>query len=132
MGATSGTLVNGNYSKSIANFGVRQAKDGYWYMALKEDRQTTANGGNGLYAQDTDGTGDLVRNTSRFGFAALPASYGASGTKVFIVNEGHTVFWRDFGEDVLETSSIPPTMTNVFDGNWPTDAPLAAHWHKVD
>lgn len=132
LNATSGTLMNGNYSRTIRHFGVRSSKAGYWFRALIEDKQATANGGNGVYAQDTDGTGDLVHHTSKFGMCAVPEVHSVSGKKVFIINENNTMFWRDFGQDVLKVGEIPPRPTGVFDFNWPTDAELARDWHKVE
>jgi len=132
LSATSGTLSNGNYSNPISNFGVSAAKAGYWFMALKEDKQVTADGGSGVYRQDTDESGKLVHNTSRFGFAAIPEEYGISGTRVLILNENNVVMWRDFGEELLAAGSTPPVLTGVFDGNWPTNEELEKHWHTED
>lgn len=127
-----GSLSNGNYANDISTFGVRSSKAGYWYGALMEDLQVTADGGDGVYRQDTDGTGDLVHNSSRFAVAAIPESYGASGNRVFLINEGNTMFSRDFGTDVVTAGTIPPTPTGAYDGNWPLDATLAGLWAKLD
>jgi hypothetical protein len=51
---------------------------------------------------------------------------------VYIINEGYAVFYRDFGQDVLGTGTVPPTLKGVFDGNWPTDADIARNWKKLD
>jgi len=127
-----GSLSNGNYANDISTFGVRSAKAGYWYGSLLEDQQTSAVGGDGLYRQDTDGTGDRVHNMSRFAAAAIPETYGASGNRVFLLNEGNTQFSRDFGSDVVTAGTIPPAPTGVYDGTWPTDATLASSWTKMD
>jgi len=111
----------------IANYGTQSARDGYWYMALKEDAQFKK-----PYGQDTDGSKREVHNVDRFGFAALPETYEESGKKVFLINEGGTIFWRDFGQEVLTQGEIPPKLNGVFDGNWPTDAELSRDWHKLD
>lgn len=129
---TSGTLTNGNYSKAISEFGTRGPHKGYWFRALVKDSQVEANGGNGIYAVDTDTTGDLVHNTSRFGFCAVPAEYGKTGKRIFIVNENVTIFSRDFGKDALKSGKTPPELGDVFDANWPTDKDLAEKWTKVD
>jgi prepilin-type N-terminal cleavage/methylation domain-containing protein len=138
IGAATGCTVTqpagNNYSLPITTYGVQSGKAGYWYMTLGEDLQATANGGNGVYAQNTGNATEDRHNTSRFGAAAMPESYGSSGTKVFIINEGNTMFKRDFGADVLNNAAIPPTLLagGPFDGNWPVDADLAASWSKMD
>jgi len=127
-----GSLPNGNYTTPVTTYGTQSAKAGYWYGAMLEDLQATANGGVGFYRQDTDASGAMVHNTSRFGHCALYETYGGSGTKLFIVNEGNTMFKRDFGQDVLVAGGVPPVPNAVFDGNWPLDATLAASWSKMD
>lgn len=87
-------------------------KAGYWYLALKDG---------------TDGTGPRVS-----GFAAVPDQHGVTGRRVFIVDEGNTVFWRDFGKDVLDRSTTPPKLNGVFDGRWPSDEERARDWRKLE
>ncbi|MBI2901764.1 MAG: DUF2950 family protein, partial [Planctomycetes bacterium] len=111
-------LKSGRYPKAITGFGAPAAYHGYRFRALREDKQVTANGGNGVYRQDTDGSEEKLHNTSRFGLCAYPEEYGVAGTRTFIVNEGNTLFWRD-----LEGETLP---------DWPTDEELAAEWHKMD
>ncbi|MBI2900011.1 MAG: DUF2950 family protein [Planctomycetes bacterium] len=107
-----------NYSNPISKFGKRAPKAGYWFMAMKEDKQVTANGGNGDYRQHTGGAKEAVYNTSRFGVCAFPADYGKGGTRTFIINEGNTMFWKDTGGKPVEA--------------WPTDEELARDWKKLD
>ncbi|GEM_PF-1229793 len=116
----SGLTIQGenNYSKSVETLGKRAPKAGYWYLAMKEDLQVTANGGDGTYRQNTGVAKEAVYNTSRFGFCAFPAEYGKSGKKTFIINEGNTLFWKDTGGKPVE--------------NWPTDAELAKDWKVAD
>jgi prepilin-type N-terminal cleavage/methylation domain-containing protein len=125
-----GSLSNGNYGTAISNYGVPSSKAGYWYFSLFSDLQVFANGGNGSYKQDSDGSGDLVHHASRFGATAMPESYNSTGRRVYILNEGNTMFARDFGADVI--TGNPPAPTGLFDGNWPTDADVAALWSKLD
>lgn len=127
-----GSLVNRNYGTPVTAYGIPSAKAGCWYWALIEDLQATLNGGNGVPRQDTEGAGMMCHNTSRFACAALPESYGTSGTKAFIVNEANTMFTRDCGTDVLATGPVPPLPTWAFDGRWPVDATLSAQWSKLD
>ncbi|MBI2901847.1 MAG: DUF2950 family protein [Planctomycetes bacterium] len=125
-----------NYAVAAApTYGTMSAKAGYWYMALTADLQWGANTGTaGTYATNTGNTTEAKHNTSRFGVAAMYESYGSSGNKSFILNEGNTMFKRDFGADVLVVGGAPPPTLNVavFDGNWPLDATLAANWGKMD
>lgn len=101
------------YPKAIATYGVPSAKAGYKFRTLREDLSCGVK-----YAQDTDDSGEKVRNTSRFGACAFPEEYGVGGTKTFIINEGNTLFWKDTGgEPVLD---------------WPTDEDLAAEWQVMD
>ncbi len=131
VGLTTGGV--NNYATPVTTYGTQSAKAGYWYRALVEDLQATANGGNGVYAQNTGGAVEAKHNTSRFGATAMYESYGSSGNKVFVINEGNTMFKRDFGADVLVAGAVPPAPNlGVFDGNWPLDATLAASWSKMD
>ncbi|MBI2901831.1 MAG: DUF2950 family protein [Planctomycetes bacterium] len=118
------------YSVPVSRYGIQSAKHGYWYMALDEDRQVAALGGSGAYRQDTDGTGECKRSTSRFGVAALPENYGSTGRHVYILNEGNIMFRRDFRADVLDRSAALPRRSGSFDGNWPTDLDLSGRWTK--
>jgi len=132
--AATGSLSNGNYANDISTFGIRSNKAGYWYGMLLEDLSTGAAPGApaGLYQQDTDGSGDAVHNSSRFGAVALPEAYGSTGHLAYIVNERNTMFSRDFGGELLNAGVIPPTSTGLFDRNWPDDATRAAFWSKLD
>lgn len=104
------------YPDPITKHGEAGPKSGYHFRALREDLSTQP--ASTVYAQDTDGSGEKCRNSSRFGAVAYPAEYGVDGTKTFIINEGNTMFWKDTGgEPVLD---------------WPTDAEVAESWHKVD
>ncbi|GEM_PF-662427 len=128
--AASGTLSNGNYGTPVSAYGPRSPKAGYWYGRLLADAQLTAQGEDGSYAQNTDGTGDLVHHLSRFAVGCAPNSYGSDGKYGFILNQGNTMFKRDFGGDLFAGS--PPVPTGLFDMNWPTDAALAFSWTKMD
>jgi hypothetical protein len=102
---------------ALSDFGTAAPKAGYWFRAMEKanDVQPAE-----LLREDTGGLPEMgkVHNTSRFGFCAYPAEYGASGLRTFIVNENNTIFWKDTqGEPVLE---------------WPTDAELQAEWKKLD
>jgi len=102
---------------ALADFGVPAPKAGYWFRAMEKDNSLQPAE---LLRVDTGGTPPMgkVHNTSKFGFCAYPAEYGASGLRTFIVNENNTLFWKDTqGEPVLE---------------WPTDAELQADWKKLD
>lgn len=132
MSPASGTLSNGNYGTAITNYGIQSTKAGYWYGVLGEDLQATANGGLGVYRQDTDQTGDDVHNTSRFGLYAVPESYGSSGKLVFILNESTTMFMLDPGTDVVAPGAVPPGLNGVVAAVWPLDATLASSWTKMD
>lgn len=124
------TPAGDNYTQPNTAFGVQGAKAGYWYMTLINDQSTQPAAT--VYAADT-GNGPARYNTSRFGAAAMPETYGSSGTKVFIINEGNTMFKRDYGADSLTQGAIPPALGGGgFDGDWPTDAVLSANWSKMD
>ncbi len=118
------------YGTSISTYGVQSSKAGYWYMALSEDLQVTANGDSGEYRQNTGAAREAKHNRSRFGVAALPGKHGSGGKNVFIINEGNTMFKRDFRGDVVSDSAIPPRTTGKFNGNWPTDFSLTSEWTK--
>lgn len=112
-----------NYSKGIETWGKRGAKAGYWYAMLKKDRQVDVE-----YARNTGGAAESRHNTSRFGVCAVPEKYGVTGRKVFIINEGNTMFWRDFGKDVVDSGKANAT----WDFCWPTDEELTKDWKKLD
>jgi hypothetical protein len=102
---------------ALKTFGLSMPKAGYWFRAM--ETAADVNPPEQL-RQDTGGQPQMgkVHNTSRFGYCAYPAEYGASGTRTFILNENNTIFWKDTqGEPVLE---------------WPSDADLAAEWKKLD
>lgn len=109
------TPAGDNYSTKVESLGKRGPKDGYWFVAMKEDRSTIDDPT--PYQQDT-GNGPVKYNTSRFGFCAYPAEYGKTGTKTFIINEANTIFWMDTGGKPVDA--------------WPSDEDLAKHWKKLD
>lgn len=128
-----GILSSGAYGTPVSTYGPTAAKAGYGYIALGTDEQVSASGGNGMYRQATDGTGEEVHNASRFGFAAVPDVYGSSGSKVFIVNEAGTIFQRDFGMALPAQAGFPPPSPNgTWNFHWPTDAERYARWSKLD
>lgn len=117
-----------NYDTDVTAYGNQSAKASYWYRVLTTDNETGA-----AYAQDTDGTNGAVRNTSRFGYAAMPDACGSSGSKAFVMNEGMTIFKKDFGKDVLRAGLPPSLDLNVFAGNWPKSDELKTQgWSKLD
>ncbi len=76
---------------------------GYFFRALRWDDSESPPVD---YRQDTDGSGQKVRHTSRFGFCAYPASYGRTGGAAVIVNEENDQRWWN--------RAVPPW-------NWPSD-----------
>lgn len=101
----------------------------YWYMALDEDKSVV--GASQVYRQNTGGAMEAKHNLQRFGVASLPASYGRGGKDVFVPNEAHTLYKRDFGGHVLRPGT-PPARTTRLDGNWPPDASLSSSWTRAD
>ena len=102
---------------ALSDFGVARPKGGYLFRAMETDASVMPVE---VLRVDTGGQPNMgkVHNTSRFGFCAYPAEYGASGLRTFILNENNTIFWKDTaGEPVLE---------------WPVDAELMAEWTKLD
>lgn len=102
---------------ALSDFGVPAPKAGYWFRAMEKTNDVQPGE---LLRVDTGGEPRMgkVHNTSRFGYCAYPAEYGATGVQTFIVSESNTIFWKDTqGEPVLE---------------WPTNAELQAEWKKLD
>jgi prepilin-type N-terminal cleavage/methylation domain-containing protein len=134
-GAVSAVVGTGAATtQPITDFGPVGMKSGYWFGALLVDNsQPNAP----AYAQDTDGSGHATHNNSRFGFVAAPDDLGSSGTKVFIINEGNTIFWRAPAPNTVlwaGTTTPPGPLAGTapdFD-DWPTYADLAATWAKTD
>ena len=83
---------------------------GYYFVALGRDLQ-----GNVNYKANTDGSGRLVHNSSRFGYCAYPASPGWSGRVTYIINENNTIFRS------LDLERSVPL-------DWPTDMTSAREW----
>lgn len=95
--------------------GERGSKGGFWFLSLRRDLSV--------------GSDYASTRASRFGAAALPELRCCrSSLKVFIINEGNTMFKRDFGQEILTQGRL----NGVFDGNWPSDADLSASWAKMD
>ncbi len=71
--------------------GVPTAKGGYYFHVLANDELGI------VYASDTsdDGVANPWNNMSKFGFGAYPQSYNGTGLRVFIMNEGGTVYGVD-------------------------------------
>jgi len=66
---------------------ISGAHAGYWFVALRD------------YADCEDELGQYLpygpRRPDRFGFGAFPDRYGASGSLIFVMNEGGTMFKHD-------------------------------------
>src|SRR5262249_53857667 len=64
---------------ALSGFGASQPKAGYWFRAMEKDNSSPAP--EDILRTDTGGQPQMgkVHNTSRFGFCAYPAEYGASG-----------------------------------------------------
>jgi type IV pilus assembly protein PilA len=65
---------------------LSQPKSGYWFFALTDFLD-----GSGAAAVSTYAANPV----DRFGFTAVPNSYGSSGKLVFILSEGNTMYKRD-------------------------------------
>ena len=87
---------------------------GYYFAALHSDDSETPPE---AYRQETDKKSGKVHHLSKYGFVAFPAD-PASGRRIYIVNENHTVFHR--------VGEAPPPK------NWPTDAEIVNFWLKID
>ena len=118
---------NANVSYNSALLLTSSPKSGYAYQALLKDAEDA------VYAQSTDG-GVSVHNFGNFGFAAVPVAWDSTGNHVFIVNEGASVFRRDFGPSTAAVFFGTPLQT--FDGsnpfNYPSAAELSMNWGKVE
>ena len=102
---------------------TRSPKSGYWYQAmLRRDN------GDPLQV-DTDGQG-AVHNNGAFGICAIPASYGATGMYCFILNEGNSVFKRDFGNATPVVTGSRVTFADL--DQWPAGPTLASDWTKSE
>lgn len=116
----------------IDAFGTHSPKAGYWYFSLVSD-SSLPGGATAIYAQDTDGSGDLVHNTSRFGFVAYPDAMGASGKLCFILNEQNTIFKREATSEVKPGVTLPPgPVTDPDYANFPDDTTIKAYWSTMD
>ena len=129
-----GLPVDGNQAVNldISTLVQQRAKSGYWYNALLMDN--SASGGPQAYATDTDGSGALCKNNSRFGAVAWPDALGSSGNWVFIISEGNSVFKaRPPSTVVLKTGTLPPgIVADPNYQNWPSSAVLGASWAGID
>lgn len=103
-------------------------KAGYAYQALILDTQGAP------YAVDTGDTLGAVHNFGNFGFFATPVAWDSTGNQVFIVNEGASIFRRDFGTATLTVTFGTPLAT--FEGttacDYPTATNISASWGKVE
>ncbi len=113
-----------NNSTTQDALGTKGPKAGYWYVAMLTDNEMGQ-----PYRVDTDGSGVESHNYSRFGHSAVPASYGSSGTKVFIINESATIYKKDYGTDVVDAAGAVITVASVRE--WPADL-KTDKWSKLD
>lgn len=107
---------------------IPQPKSGYTYQVLGTDSRGNA------YGEDTDWTGGAVHNFGRYGVMAVPIEWDSTGNHCFIVNEGATIFRRDFG-DLTQAPMFGSPMAS-FEGStvcgYPTALELSLQWGKVD
>jgi hypothetical protein len=99
--------------EGAARYGLQAApKNGYFFKALGTDPDGEP------YAKEKDKDGNALTNKKRFGVAAWPAAYGATGRFTFVISEEGKVFRKD-------TQGKPP------DG-WPGKDPAENGWEKID
>ena len=81
-----------------------EAYSGYWFQAVsaQEDR-------------------------SGFRYAALPSPSRDGGQYVFLVDESRRLIRRDYGADVVGTE-LPPNLTQVWNGEWPSEKECSEKW----
>jgi hypothetical protein len=85
--------------------------NGYYFVALQMDESVNPPE---VYAQDTDKKSGNVHNLVRFGFLAYPAKPESPAMRMYIVNEGNSVF---------SSSEFPLPK------NWPADDGLRKWSH---
>lgn len=125
--ATATGFSNANVSYNSALLLTASPKSGYAYQALVSDSVGTA------YAQVTD-SGGACHNFGNFGFYAFPVAWDSTGNHVFIVNEGASVFRRDYGTTTSTTAftAANTTFNGTDSANYPTAAVLSSSWGKVE
>lgn len=87
-----GKLANKQVTYDAKALDARRDYEGYWFQTLNNDAVGTP------YAQSTDG-GAACHNFGNFGFLAIPSAHGVTGEHVFVVNEGASVFLKDYGPE---------------------------------
>jgi type II secretory pathway pseudopilin PulG len=124
--ADSAHLAAGGENMALRDFTRRYPRDGYWYIALLNDRSVT-NDPQSRYKQDTGGSPPMGRchHHQKFGFAALPDS-PRSGKTLIWINENNSLFWRSADLQLPSGYSIPASLdegaTPCLD--WPDDQQL--------
>lgn len=88
------------------------ARQGYYYKMMSVDPAGDA------YQRDEDKDGKNYTNKARYGVAAYPAEYGASGRFTFIVNEEGRIFKKDTAGQAVQ--------------RWPGKDPLKEGWQAAD
>jgi prepilin-type N-terminal cleavage/methylation domain-containing protein len=105
-----------------------QPKSGYVFQILLADEKGDS------YLMDTDWRNGPVHNFGKYGFMAVPIQWDSTGNYCFIVNEGATVFRRDFGETTLKPQFYVPHWS--FDTEvacvYPPGPELSLRWSKIE
>lgn len=102
-------------------------KSGYWYQAMVRDEQ-----GADLMVV-TDGTAAAVHNNGAYGFCAVPAAYGTTGSYCYFVSQGNAIFRIDLGAltPAVATTPVSRFTSNELD-QLPSGPTLAASWSKAE
>lgn len=82
-----GVSINDSYLEETEHRFKLSPKDGYWFGLMMY-----YNDGKEKHAYDTN----YSRN--HFAFVAVPAEYGNTGKKTFIMNEDGNIYWKDLGK----------------------------------
>lgn len=88
-------------------------RDGYFFVALELDRSLDPPE---AYRQTTDPASGPVHNLRRFGFIAIPAEPGVTGTLVAVINEGNSM------------RAFRPAAERVGHRHWPDDEEFRREW----
>ena len=122
--------ANANVTYNNALLLTPSPKSGYCYQACILNQQNIPAV---AYAGNT-GDGFAVHDFGKFGFMAMPVAWDSTGNHVFIVNEGASVFRRDFGAGTL--APVFGVQQATWEGatavDYPSAATISASWNKVE